>query len=296
MKTTKKVSPPTKKTSSRSATGKAKFALPSNVKKTINQEIKKVVSPSRSVKSNSSCCASGSCFESKKGSACSFFGEINYARMLMGLILIIIGLLYLGQNLGIIPFQIKTTIFNLWPLLIVIMGLFLVDRKLKMSILVWVLGVGAFVCIISFIFLYAFGQHEYDLETVPGINVRIEKQTSIPTPITAIETTSSEAIKLKNLVSGQVVKSPIEIEGEALGAWFFEGFFPVKVLDENGNELGVGQARAIGDWMTDKMVSFETSIYYKKPLTAKGILVFERDNPSGLAGNVEKYMIPVNFK
>src|ERR1700733_7074874 len=44
-----------------------------------------------------------------------------------------------------------------------------------------------------------------------------------------------------------LVTSPLGIEGEALGDWFSEAVFPIKILDGNGAVLGSGQASAGGD-------------------------------------------------
>ena len=92
-----------------------------------------------------------------------------------------------------------------------------------------------------------------------------------------------------------VISSPLKITGKAKGSWFFEASFPVQVLDENGKVLGESYAQAQGDWMTADFVPFESLINFSKPSTDTGLLVFKKDNPSGLPENDSEYLLPVKF-
>jgi glucose/arabinose dehydrogenase len=95
---------------------------------------------------------------------------------------------------------------------------------------------------------------------------------------------------------GSIVKSPLEIDGEAVGGWYFEASFPAALFDSSGKELARVPIQAIGGWMTDKLVPFNGRLEFETPLTATGTLVLEKDNPSGLPENAEKIEIPVRFK
>lgn len=92
-----------------------------------------------------------------------------------------------------------------------------------------------------------------------------------------------------------VVGSPVTIRGDAKGSWFFEGSFPVRVVDGNGVILGTAPAQALGEWMTESFVPFEAVIPFGLPETASGAIVFEKDNPSGLPENAEAFRLPVRF-
>ena len=81
---------------------------------------------------------------------------------------------------------------------------------------------------------------------------------------------------------GEEIKSPFIAKGEARGYWFFEASFPVKLFDGNGKEIAMGIAQAEKEWMTTEFVPFSAPLTFAKPSTAEGILVFEKDNPSGL--------------
>lgn len=104
-----------------------------------------------------------------------------------------------------------------------------------------------------------------------------------------------DLIIVKNLQPNDIIASPVKISGEARGYWFFEASFPVKVNDAEGNELGVGIAQAKSDWMTEEFVPFEATVSFSSPQTETGLLVLEKDNPSGLPENDDALVIPVKF-
>lgn len=105
-----------------------------------------------------------------------------------------------------------------------------------------------------------------------------------------------DLLKVTYPSSGALVSSPLIIKGEARGYWFFEASFPVRLLDENGNELAVGIAQAKSNWMVEDYVPFEVKIEFNNPGSDIGYLVFEKDNPSGLPENADSVSMPVFFQ
>jgi uncharacterized membrane protein (UPF0127 family) len=104
-------------------------------------------------------------------------------------------------------------------------------------------------------------------------------------------------IKAKNPNIGNVISSPLVIEGEARGNWFFEASFPVKIIDSNGNELAIKPATATSDWMTTEFVPFAVSLEFNPPKeTDIGFLILKKDNPSGLPENEDEIQIPIRFR
>ncbi|NOS66821.1 MAG: hypothetical protein HOO67_00405 [Candidatus Peribacteraceae bacterium] len=92
-----------------------------------------------------------------------------------------------------------------------------------------------------------------------------------------------------------VVQSPLTVTGTARGTWYFEASFPIKLLDDQGNELASAVAQAQGDWMTEDFVPFVTTLTFTT--TAKmGTLVLQKDNPSGMPENDKSVSIPVRFE
>lgn len=105
-----------------------------------------------------------------------------------------------------------------------------------------------------------------------------------------------DLIRIDNPRPNQVIESPIVIEGEARGFWFFEANFPIKLFDEKDILLGSTIAQAQGDWMTETFVPFRATLNFSPSTTAKGMLVLEKDNPSGLPENADALRIPIVFK
>lgn len=101
-------------------------------------------------------------------------------------------------------------------------------------------------------------------------------------------------IRVDDLEEGSVVDSPLVVEGEARGGWFFEGTFPVQLLDEYNYTIATGQAQAKGDWMTEDFVDFEVELSFLTQ-TESGKLILRNDNPSGLPENDAQLEIPVKF-
>jgi len=92
------------------------------------------------------------------------------------------------------------------------------------------------------------------------------------------------------------IESPLTIEGEARGFWYFEGSFIVRLLDPSDNEIGFGTGTATGEWMTEEFVPFEAKLSFDPGDLEGGTLVLENENPSGLAENARRLKVPVTFK
>ena len=90
------------------------------------------------------------------------------------------------------------------------------------------------------------------------------------------------------------VSSPLEISGQARGSWYFEGSFPVQLTTVHGLVLGNTTAQAQSDWMTDDFVPFSATLSFTFPEEmTQAELIFEKNNPSGLAEHGVEFRIPV---
>jgi hypothetical protein len=105
----------------------------------------------------------------------------------------------------------------------------------------------------------------------------------------------TDLITMSNPRPNQKVTSPLKITGQARGTWYFEATFPVEIFDENNKSLGKGFATADGEWMTEDFVPFSAEVTFEKPMTAKGKLIINNANPSGLPENEKELVIPVVF-
>ena len=105
-----------------------------------------------------------------------------------------------------------------------------------------------------------------------------------------------QKIYLENIKSGDTIDMGSEIKGEVSGNWFFEGSFPVRVLNIQGEVISSLFAEAKSDWMTEDQVPFSVIIDF--PLEEEGafVLQFEKSNPSGLDENSDIAKIAISIK
>jgi len=103
-------------------------------------------------------------------------------------------------------------------------------------------------------------------------------------------------------VAGQVVTSPLQLTGQAVGPWFFEASAPVEILDWQGNVIATSYVTAQGNWMTTNFVAFTGNITFTSPYNPgdpvawkQGSLVFKKDNPSGEPQNDDQIIVPIQF-
>ena len=108
-----------------------------------------------------------------------------------------------------------------------------------------------------------------------------------------------DLIKITDPVGDQGVVNPIIVRGEARGNWYFEASFPITVTNENGSILAESFAQAQGEWMTTEYVPFEGKIIItsdKVPATGSNIIIiFRKDNPSGLPENNDSISLKVKY-
>jgi len=188
-----------------------------------------------------------------------------------------------------------------------------VYRKIYITLILIVIIITA-----AWVFAYTWKvQHTSELATVehpqqsntnpPAIEEKIdnekaastvnEQPTATTTPIaTTTAESTNEKIKLTKLKINDLVESPLVIDGEARGSWYFEGVFPVELRDAKGKLISSAQAEAISDWMTDNFVPFNAKLTFLLPETATGTLILKKDNPSGLPQNDESMTTMVRFK
>ncbi|MFA6428438.1 MAG: GerMN domain-containing protein [Candidatus Buchananbacteria bacterium] len=100
---------------------------------------------------------------------------------------------------------------------------------------------------------------------------------------------------LDGLKANDSISSPLNLTGRALGSWFFEGSFPVKLIGQNNQVLAQSYVQAIDDWMQTGYVRFKGAIEFKVTTTTTGLLVFSKDNPSGLPQNDQTFSLPVTI-
>ncbi len=107
----------------------------------------------------------------------------------------------------------------------------------------------------------------------------------------------TDSIVVVSPINVSEISSPLVISGRARGTWFFEGSFPVELLDSYRNIIAQGHVTAQGEWMTEDFVKFVGTLQFNNYIKGqKGILVLKKDNPSGLVENDDSVEVPIVFK
>jgi hypothetical protein len=107
----------------------------------------------------------------------------------------------------------------------------------------------------------------------------------------------ADLIVVSSPLKDESISSPLSIAGRARGMWFFEGSFPVVLMDEYRNTIAEGHVTAQGEWMTEEFVPFLGVLQFNNYIKGqKGILVLKKDNPSGLPEHDDSIEVPILFK
>ena len=111
------------------------------------------------------------------------------------------------------------------------------------------------------------------------------------------ELEKQEIIRIESPRPNQKITSPLSIQGEARGPWFFEGSFPLQLVDRDDTVLVEHFATADAEWMTEEFVPFTAEIEFETPeFGDKGKLFLLKDNPSGLPEHDDVLEVPIRFR
>lgn len=119
--------------------------------------------------------------------------------------------------------------------------------------------------------------------------------TKSDTPL-VIPTNNDNLFKLTSPTSGSTVTNPLTLSGEARGTWFFEGSFPVRLEDVNGNVITSTIATSSEEWMTEEFIPFLAYLDFSVTTDTQAIIVFKKDNPSDIRANDQEVRVPVILK
>jgi len=108
--------------------------------------------------------------------------------------------------------------------------------------------------------------------------------------------TTHDDIVVTSPKPGSVITSPLIIEGEAVGPWFFEANAGLVLTDWDGRIIAEHYVEAQGEWMTEDKVSFRGVLEFETPEYGEGgTLILRAANPSGLPEYDRTVEIPVTF-
>lgn len=152
-------------------------------------------------------------------------------------------------------------------------------------------------------FVYIGTNNDINTDGINGKNLPPQENTSKDSPSDAPEIdpkqpiTHNDLIKLTYPLPQDSIDSPLTITGEARGQWFFEGSFPVVLTNWNGLIIAEGVATSTEPWMTTEYIPFSVTLEFPKEASgARGFLILQKDNPSGLPENDDALEIMVFYK
>jgi hypothetical protein len=110
------------------------------------------------------------------------------------------------------------------------------------------------------------------------------------------ELEKGDLIKVSSPRPNTVIKSPLILEGEARGFWYFEADFPGRIEAEDGDVVRSFIVTAKSEWMTEDFVPFSEEIEFVAPAVKRGFIILDKDNPSGLPEHSDQLIIPIVFE
>jgi hypothetical protein len=118
--------------------------------------------------------------------------------------------------------------------------------------------------------------------------------TTVATP-TLPDGKTNLQFELFSPIQGATIASPLNLTGRARGTWFFEASFPIELRDNDGALIASAIAQSQSDWMTEDFVDWSTTMTWGATSTTatSGVLVFKKDNPSGMPEHDASVKIPV---
>lgn len=138
--------------------------------------------------------------------------------------------------------------------------------------------------------------------SLPGCQFRCPVAPVVPEDVQSYIDSKSNLIKVNSPKPLYSIHSPLELQGEARGNWFFEASAPVSLVNWDGLIISEGIVTAEGDWMTTEFVPFSGQLEFVSPYKAgdpdfmkRGAIIFQKDNPSGLPANDDALEIPIQF-
>jgi hypothetical protein len=118
---------------------------------------------------------------------------------------------------------------------------------------------------------------------------------NIPQPSLTYKNTTKEKIIVDTPYPDAVVGKEFSVIGQAAG-WYFEGVFPIDVLDKDGKVLWQGPAIATKDWMTSELVTFKADVRLPQDYIGPATLILRKDNPSGDPQYDASASMPINIE
>ncbi len=132
-----------------------------------------------------------------------------------------------------------------------------------------------------------------------------QRQLYLPAPRATEPTSSVSQGNIEDLIAlslqpGQRVSGKMSVTGTIKGGYFFEGSFPVGILNaqKQPTTYGPGYATATTDWMTAGPVSFSFDLDLTQVPPGQYYIKFAQDDPSGGESGkpIRSILIPITVQ
>ncbi len=95
---------------------------------------------------------------------------------------------------------------------------------------------------------------------------------------------------------GAVISSPVVVNGQAPGTWFFEAVLPMSIETAAGEVLAEEIFVTDQDWMTEELIDFSLDIEFDTADTNLGSLKIIKNDVSDIPRNKNFFYLPVRFQ
>jgi hypothetical protein len=107
------------------------------------------------------------------------------------------------------------------------------------------------------------------------------------------DVSQNDLIRVSFPKAGEHVGGRINVTGIARGTWYFEGEFPIELVDSSGKKIAGASALAQGEWMREEFVPFSASLEYRTDNEQPAKIILRRNNPSDLREQDAQMEIPI---
>lgn len=125
---------------------------------------------------------------------------------------------------------------------------------------------------------------------------------SADAPVVTPETNPDIVIHTITPEENEAINFPLVITGETKGTWFFEGSFPVEILNTKQEVIATTFAQGESDWMTTEFVPW-TITFAERPEKLEPVssspnayIKFKNDNPSGDPIRDKSFILPIRLR
>jgi hypothetical protein len=173
----------------------------------------------------------------------------------------------------------------------------IVNGSILGQVIAWLIALAAVGGIVYGMYVWQYRQVNELNQQVSQLNRELSsvKRQQVTKAASTYTSQKGVTVKIYTPAINDTLVSPVIVMGEVPGNWSFEASFPVKILDAKGNVVAKATAQLLGEWMTTKLVPFSAKLTYASAVSGNGVLLLQKDNPSGMPQNDDTVSIPIHL-